>query len=191
MSAPTIETEHLLLRPFTPTDADAYARAVLSNPQTARALPTRRPVPAQRARAIIDTISDHWDEFGYGLWAVIHKADQKLIGHCGLQRLGETNRVELTYAIEPDYVGAGLPLEATYAALRYGFETLQIPEIVAVILPENGAAGRVYSRLGMRSGPNIHVYEQRLPVYTMMQGDFLPDQSYYAVRGVPDDTPSN
>ncbi len=186
MTIPTLETEHLVLRPFQAGDADAYAETVLSNPVTARALPTGRPVPPQRARSIIDTINDHWEEMGYGLWAVIYKAENKLIGHCGLQRLGESARVELTYALEPEYVAGTLPLEAAYAALRYGFETLKLPEIIAVILPENGAAQRIYSRLGMRPGSTVHVYEQHIPSFSMLQGDFLPNDTPYLLRGNSD-----
>ncbi|MBZ0301145.1 MAG: GNAT family N-acetyltransferase [Anaerolineae bacterium] len=191
MSVPTIETAQLILRPFQPEDADAYAQAVLANPTTARALPTNRPVPPQRAPSIIEGIRDHWEEFSYGLWAVIHRETGQLIGHCGLQRLGETARVELTYAIEPEHVSGGLPLEATSAALRYGFESLHIAEILAVILPENSAARRVYSRLGMNPGPNVHVYEQHLPSYSMLQGDFLPDESPYRIQGASHDSPSD
>lgn len=186
MSIPTIQTEHLWLRPFKPQDANAYADAVLSNPVTARALPTGKPVPPQRARSIIETINDHWEELGYGLWAVILQTDNRLIGHCGLQRLGESSRIELTYAIQPEYVAGSLPLEAAYAALRFGFETLHLPEIIAVILPSNSPAQRVYTRLGMRPGANVHVYEQHLPSFSMIQGDFMPNETPYILLEIPD-----
>lgn len=183
MTPPTIETENLILRPFQADDAEDYSTAVLSNAVTAQALPTGKPVPPQRARSIIAGYEDHWDEFGYGLLAVIHREDDMLIGHCGLQKLGDTDNVELTYAIKQPYVAGDLPLEATYACLRYAFGTLHLEEVFAVILPENGIARRIYTRLGMRPGPTLHVYNHHVPSYKIFHGDFLPDNSPYHVRG--------
>jgi ribosomal-protein-alanine N-acetyltransferase len=182
MSTPTIETEHLILRPFQPEDADAYYAAVLSDPVTTRALATGRPVPPQRTRSIIENYRDQWEEWGYGLWAVILREDDRLIGHCGLQKLGDTQNLELTYAIKHPYVTSDLPIEAAHAALRYVFETLHVPEVFGLVLPENGPARRVYDRLGMRPGPAIHAYGQRLGSYRILQGDFYPDETYYKVR---------
>jgi RimJ/RimL family protein N-acetyltransferase len=183
MSAPTIETEHLILRPFQLEDADAYYAAVLSDPVTTRALPTGRPVPPQRTRSIIENYRDQWDEWRYGLWAVILREDGQLIGHCGLQKMGDTQNVELTYAIKHPYVTGDLPVKAAHASLRYAFETLRIPEVYGLILPENGPARRVYDRVGMKPGPAIHAYGQRLGSYRILQGDFYPDNTPYAVRG--------
>jgi ribosomal-protein-alanine N-acetyltransferase len=183
MSAPTIETTHLILRPFQPEDADAYYAAVLSDPVTARALPTGRPVPPQRARSIIEGYADQWDEWGYGMWAVVLRENGQLIGHCGLQRLSDLDYVELTYAIQHPHVTGDLPVEAAQASLRYAFETLRIPEVFGLVLPENGPVRRVYDRLGMRPGPALHAYGQRLGSYRILQGDFYPDDTHYAIRG--------
>jgi ribosomal-protein-alanine N-acetyltransferase len=190
MNIPTIETAHLILRPFTPDDAEAYAAAVLTNPQAARALPTGRPVPPQRAPSIIADYNEHWDEFNLGLWAVILKASGALIGHCGLRQLGHKPGIELAFAFTPAHAGGDLPLEAAFASLRYGFETCRLAEILAVVLPENTAVRRVYERLGMRPGPQLHVYDQHLPGYVIQQGDFLYPNVPYHLRGGPNDPSS-
>ncbi len=187
MNAPTIETEHLILRGFRPEDADAYYEAVLSDPVTTRALPTGRPTPPQRARSIIENHIDHWQEYGYGLWAVIHRDDDALIGHCGLQRLGETANVELTYAMRRPHVTGDLPIEAGYACLRYGFETLRLPQVMGVLLPGNEAARRVYISLEMHTGPTVYAYGNRLPTFVITQGNFRLEESHYVVRGASDD----
>jgi ribosomal-protein-alanine N-acetyltransferase len=183
MSVPTIETEHLSLRPFQPEDADAYYAAVLSDPVTTRSIPTGRPVPPQRTPSIIENYIDQWEEWGYGLWAVILRENNLLIGHCGFQKVGTSQYVDLTYAIQHPQVTGDLPVEAGHAGLRYAFGTLRLPEVYGLILPENGPARRVYDRLGMRPGPPLHAYGQRLGSYRILQGDFYPDDSYFAVRG--------
>ena len=181
MNPPTIETDHLLLRPFDAADADAYYQAVLSNPATMRALPTGRPVPPQRARAIVTGYSDYWAEFGYGLWAVIDQTSGKLIGHCGFQQLDRKPAISLTCAVNARGNSADLSIEGARACLRYAFEVLGIVEVVAVVLPGNNAAKRLYARLGMRSQGKTHAYDAHLPFYTLHQGDFLPDSTRYVV----------
>ena len=189
-SAPTIETEHLILRPFTPDDAGAYYKAVLSQPGVMRALPTGRPVPQQRARPIVESYGEAWATFGYGLLAVIHKETGELFGHCGLQPLDRKPSIELSFAITPPYTDTDLPYEAAYACLRYAFETLLMNEILAVVLPGNDAARRVYIRLGMRARGKVHAYDQYLPYFSLYQGDFIVDKSPYTLTGGTDDSPS-
>jgi ribosomal-protein-alanine N-acetyltransferase len=191
MNPPTIETDHLILRPFDPADADAYYEAVLSDPTTMRALPTGRPVPPQRARSIVAGHIDHWDEFGYGLWAVIEQASGQLIGHCGFQPLDQKPAVTLTYAIKSLDDSDDLPIEAARACLRYAFESLSIVEVVAVVLSGNTPARRTYHRLGMRSQGKIHAYEEYLPFFTMNRGDFLPDESRYVVTRGDNNEPAH
>lgn len=179
----TIETENLILRPFQPEDADAYYEAILSSEVAMRALPTGRPVPPQRAPKIIEGYSDVWDENGYGLWAVIHKQTRHLIGHCGFQPLDQKPSIELTYAFTPETIASDLPIEAVRACLRYAFETLLITEVVAVILPGNEGARRVYTRVGMQPQGKVHAYDQHLPYYTFYQGDFIVDKAPYKLSG--------
>jgi len=191
MNPPTIETDHLILRPFAPEDAAAYYEAVLSNPVMVRALPTGRPVPRPRARSIVSGYIDHWNEFGYGLWAVIERVSDRLLGHCGFQRLDQKPSVSLTYAINAPGDSSGLAVEAARACLRYAFETLGIIEVVAVVLPGNSPARPVYRRLGMRQRGKTHAYNEYLPFFVLNRGDFLPDDSRYHVTGDDNDEPAH
>jgi len=126
--------------PFTPDDEAAYYHAVLSDPDVMRYLPSGLPLPKERTRPILQRFMDFWTQHGFGLWAVIHRADQKLIGHCGLQFIPETTDVEVAYALAKAYWGIGLAPEAAHAALRYGFEQLKLDQIVAVAMPQNAAS---------------------------------------------------
>ena len=191
MTAPTIKTENLILRPFQPDDAEAYYETVLSNETVMQALPSGRPVPQQRTPGIIRGYIDQWEEHGYGLWAVILQATGQMIGHCGLQPLDQKSAIELTYAFEPGSASGDLPIEAVRACLRYAFETLLMMEVVAVILPQNEGARRVYSRVGMSPRGDVHAYNQHLPYYTFYQGDFIVDKSPYHILGGLDDPPSD
>jgi ribosomal-protein-alanine N-acetyltransferase len=184
---PTIETRNLLLRPFTADDAADYYTAILSDEIAARALPTGRPVPEQRVPAIIADIADHWEQHGIGLWAVTHKENGKLFGHCGLQLLGHTQYIELAIAVNPlDYAE-----EAARAVLRYGFDERVIPELVGIILTGNSAVEKVYRRLGMRYWRRIHVFDQQLRAFYIRRELFRFQASEPYQTGVADDPPSD
>lgn len=178
---PTIKTKRLILRPFALEDAVDYHRFILADEQTMRWMPIGKPVPRARVESIIKGINDQWTDHGYGLWAVIDQESGKLIGHCGLQPLDNTHEIELTCVIAKAYRRKGLATEAGRACIRHAFETQNLQRIVAVCPPENQPAQRLIARLGLKSEKKAHVYESYLPLYTIAQGDFKPDESAYAV----------
>ena len=177
-----IRTAHLLLRRFTSTDEAAWARAVLGNPVTMRALPAGKPAPRQRAAGILADFDEHWRRHGHGMWAVEHCARGALIGHCGLQRVDGGQRVELVVALCPPHSRGNLPQEAAQAALRHGFESLRLPEAMAVVLPANGRARRLWRQLGMRHRGSAHLYDQRLPLFTLRREDFVHHDERYELH---------
>jgi ribosomal-protein-alanine N-acetyltransferase len=52
--------------------------------------------------------------------------------------------------LAPAFWGQGVATEAGQAALRYGFETLGVEQVVGIVHPENMASRRVLEKLGMR-----------------------------------------
>lgn len=173
-----IETEHLHLRPFTPADAEAYYAAILADARVMEFLPGGKPTPPQRAAAIVRGMIEHWDDHGYGLWALIDQASGELIGHCGLQQLDNKADIELAYALARGFWRRGLATEAAQATVRYGFETLNLPKIVAVVVPENKAAQAVLRKIGLKFERRARVYQDILPLYSIEQGTYQPDAAF-------------
>lgn len=172
-----IETERLRLRPFTLDDAPAYYHAILSDERVMEFMPGGKPLPEARALSYVRGLVDHWQDEGYGLWAVEHMATGDLIGHCGLQQVDYAPVPELAFALARAYWRKGLAQEAGKAVLRYGFETLQLPRIVAVFVPENKAARAVVEKIGMKFERYAWVNGARIPFYAIEQGVYLPDES--------------
>jgi RimJ/RimL family protein N-acetyltransferase len=179
---PTIDTARLRLRPFSPDDAPAYHAAVLSDADVMRYLPTGEPLPAAHTGPVLDRIRDHWEQYSYGLWAVIHRADDRLIGHCGLHMLPEGTDVEVAYALAKAYWGQGLAAEAARASLRYGFETLGLERIIAVAMPANTPSLRVMEKIGMAYQGVIPAYGTELPGYALARAAFQPGDAPYTLR---------
>lgn len=147
----TIETPRLILRRLTPTDMDAYYEAVFADADVMRYLATRRPLSRDAFEARIPAMMvDHWEQHGFGPWVIIHKADERLIGHAGLRYWPDSSEVEVLYALTPATWGQGFATEAAQASLRYGFDALGLDRIIAAAFAENVASRRVLEKCGMR-----------------------------------------
>jgi RimJ/RimL family protein N-acetyltransferase len=147
-----IETDRLLLRPFTLDDAQAL-HAVWGDPAAARfgGPGWPRPETVDDTRRYLEPIVAGQAARGYASWAVIEKATGRLVGDCGLFPAdGAGPDVELAYGLAPDVWGRGYASEAAAACLRVGFEHLCVERIVADVDPANAASIRVLEKIGMR-----------------------------------------
>jgi RimJ/RimL family protein N-acetyltransferase len=94
------------------------------------------------------------EEQGWGFWAVELKADGSFIGFLGLNvpapNLPFSPCVEIGWRLALRYWGQGYASEGAREALRFGFQTLQLEEIVAFTALTNGRSQAVMRRIGMR-----------------------------------------
>ena len=81
------------------------------------------------------------------------EVDGKFAGSLGLNWIPfETHFtpcVEIGYRLRPEFWGRGLGTEGGQAALRYGFESLGLREIVAYTIPANKRSRRVMEKIGL------------------------------------------
>lgn len=94
----------------------------------------------------------HWDERGFGLWAVEEKASGAFIGFIGLQYNEEwsegEHKTEVGWRIDRAWWNRGLATEGARASLGYGFEVLELERIISFTVPENAASRRVVQKCG-------------------------------------------
>jgi RimJ/RimL family protein N-acetyltransferase len=94
----------------------------------------------------------HWDERGFGLWAVEEKASGAFIGFIGLQYNEEwsegEHKTEVGWRIDRAWWNRGLATEGGRASLGYGFEVLELERIISFTVPENAASRRVVQKCG-------------------------------------------
>jgi RimJ/RimL family protein N-acetyltransferase len=148
MEAPTVVTERLILRSFTEQDSGALYR-IMNEDDVLRYFPNSRPPAPETVERLIGRRLQHWQEHGYGWWAVELREQPGLIGWNGLQYLPDTDEVEVGYLLSRENWGRGLAVEGACEGLRYGFEKLGLGEIVGIVHPENLASQRVLEKLGM------------------------------------------
>lgn len=96
------------------------------------------------------------DEHGYGFWAL--EAEGAFIGFCGIKDVlfdvPWKPAVEVGWRLARHAWGKGYATEAARAAIAYGFDTLDLAEIVAFLLPMNRRSAAVCERLGMVRDPS-------------------------------------
>ncbi len=175
---PQIETARLLLRHFTLADLSDFA-IIRSNAEVMQHISTRKPQSVDEVRWVLQLIIRNWREVGFDRFAVVDKADNRLIGWCGLNYLEDSEEVEIGYGLARDCWGKGFTSEAAKAALQFGFEELKLDKIVAVAFPENQASRRVMEKLGMRYGKTAPFIDGILVYYEIYRHEFIIDDSLY------------
>lgn len=144
----TLETAHLILRPFEAEDAGAVESCV-SLWEIAR-MTTRipHPYPAGAAAAWIASHPaqrDRGQEYTFCL-ALRGAADQS-IGAASLRKI-EPGNWEAGYWLAPDHWGRGLATEAAKALVVFGFEKLWAEALNSGHFADNPASGRVLEKAG-------------------------------------------
>ena len=150
MSAcPTLETENLVLRPFKDEDVDDYF-GVLDSPEVRRLLHLPESLDRSDAWQQMAWFLGQWELRGTGHWALEEKESGQFVGRAGLHRPERHDwpGVEVGWALHPDYWGRGYATEAGAAAVRYGFDELEVEKLFSCILPENHRSQAVAKRLG-------------------------------------------
>src|SRR5882724_9933807 len=102
---------------------------------------------AQRFRQQIS----NQDTLGFQYWPIYLLADGDHVGCCGLRPYKPEEEIhELGFHLRPKYWGQGLAMEAAYAAIAYGFETIGAKGLSAGHHPENVNSKKVMEKLGFR-----------------------------------------
>jgi ribosomal-protein-alanine N-acetyltransferase len=164
---------------FRPDDLDNLA-ALLSDPDVVRFLGDGKPASRQDCEAALESIIRHWQQQGFGRWALIDKETGTFAGFGGLRSLMGTP--ELVYHFAKRFWGRGLATELGKASLRYGFQEHQFARIVAVAKPENLASIHVMEKLGMRYEMHTCYYNIDVVQYAIGPAEFLIDESPYILH---------
>ncbi len=160
-----IETNRLLLRRWRPSDRAPFA-ALNADPRVMECFPST--LATAESDAMVDRIEAHFAEKGFGLWAVEVPCLAEFIGFIGLStpRFSAhfTPCVEIGWRLACEHWGYGYATEGAKAALGYGFNTIKLPEIVAMTAVGNQRSRRVMEKLGMTHNPADNFDHPLLPV---------------------------
>lgn len=102
-------------------------------------------------QAWLDRQNARYQEYGFGLWAVILKETGEFVGQAGLtmQPCDGEEVLEIGYLFKKAHWHHGYATEAAQGCKRYAFDILHENKVHAIIKSDNMASQRVASNLGM------------------------------------------
>ena len=140
----SLETERLILRPFTFADGQAFYQ-IVSNPDN---LAFIFPVKTSQEEAE-NLMVEMFMRTPLGKWAIIAKETQQLIGAISFERLNEqTRQAELGYFLHRDYWGQGFATEAVRTISFLALYQLGLTDISIIAHFENIASQKVAEKAG-------------------------------------------
>lgn len=147
-----VETERLILRMWNDDDVDALFRSY-GDPEVMKWIGSGEPVTKEVTADAIDRMRRHWEEHGYGMWAVVEKSSGDLIGRIGLMYhkdwpVGD-HKIEVGWTLQRSAWGRGLATEGARAALDHGFDRLHLERIISITSEDNLASRRVMEKCGL------------------------------------------
>jgi RimJ/RimL family protein N-acetyltransferase len=176
-----ITTERLLLRRWRPGDRPLFAQ-LNADERVAEFLP--KTLTPEESDAAADRIEAHFQQHGFGLWAVEVPGVTPFAGFVGLAHprfeAAFTPCVEIGWRLACEHWGRGYATEGARAALRFGFEQAGLLEILSFTVPDNLRSRRVMEKIGMTRSPDDDFDHPLLPA-----GHKLRRHVLYRIRREP------
>lgn len=146
-----LETERLILRPFTASDAnDMYGNWASSDKVTKfLTWPTHQSVDI--SQMIINSWLDGYSNLSNYQWCMEYKENHQAIGSFGVVHMDEnTQAVEIGYCIGEDYWNKGITSEAFERVIQFLFEEVECNRIYARHDVNNPNSGKVMIKSGLQ-----------------------------------------
>lgn len=143
-----LETERLYLREMNQTDFEALSK-ILQDEETMYAY--NGAFTSAETQEWLDKQISRYHQYGFGLWAIVLKKTEKMIGQCGitLQTWNDRKVLELGYLLRKEHWHNGFASEAVKACKEYAFTKLNAKEVCSIIRDTNTASQNVALRNGM------------------------------------------
>ena len=166
-----LETARLRLRRFRDEDADVVF-AIIGDRVAMQFYP--KTFGPEDAKQWVARNQRRYREDGYGLFAVMLKDSEEVIGYCGIikQNVEDETAMEVGYHFRRDQWGRGYATEAARACMGLAFDSFGADKVISLIRPENLPSRRVAERNGMKLDREVVQYGLAHLVYAMSREEF-------------------
>jgi RimJ/RimL family protein N-acetyltransferase len=155
------ETERLKFRRILDTDFEEWTK-LFDHPDSIRFLGMQDlKTPQEMTQKWFDKMASRLQNDEGGLNVLIDKSTGRLVGQCGLlmQELDGEQRLEVGYAILPEFWGKGYASEASQKCRDYCFQNDFWPDLISIIHIENVGSQRVAKKNGMKIEKSLDDYK--------------------------------
>lgn len=175
-----LETERLILRPFTPADIDNLVD-LNSDPEVTFYINGGKPISREDNETIYlpAYLAYHQRHQGYGFWAIEEKSTGSFLGwlHFRAPEGHPSDEPELGYRLKKSAWGKGYATEASRAVIDKGFHELGVRRVFATTMTVNVGSRRVMEKAGLQFVRTFFMeWPDRIP------GDELGDVEYALTR---------
>ncbi|WP_082350866.1 GNAT family N-acetyltransferase [Paenibacillus xylanivorans] len=144
-----IETKRLIIREMVQSDYDALC-GILCDEEVMRAA-YESAFNLEEAQNWLNRHLKRYEEYGFGLWAVVLKETNEMIGQCGLTMQGwrEKEILDIGFLFQKAYWHKGYATEAAISCKEYAFSVLNANRVYSIIRDTNIPSQKVAVRNGM------------------------------------------
>jgi len=177
-----LQTHRLILRQWCESDIEPFS-AMNRCDQVMKYFP--RHYSAEESENFVAAMTQHIEQFGWGNWAVEVPGVSPFIGYVGLSEPATwhpcANSIEIGWRLSSNYWKQGYATEAARQVLHYGFEQLELPEIISFTAKSNTPSLAVMQRIGLRHNGESFEHPRIADddplrhhlVYRLLRGDYL------------------
>lgn len=169
----TIETERLILRPFTEDDAQA-SWEMNTDPNVMRYLGGVDDITVDDVRGMVkkSTLADY-EKHGFGRHAVIHKQSGEFMGFTGLKYIIELDEVDIGWRLKHKFWRQRYAYESAVPCVEFAFNDLGLDRIISLANVDNIASTALMKKLGMTYEKEVHIYGEDAVYYALNKTDWL------------------
>ncbi|MEO1514781.1 MAG: GNAT family N-acetyltransferase [Bacteroidota bacterium] len=149
MNAPILLTDRSILLPFVREDLSLFLQ-LNTDPFVRQYLWDDEIISQQQADEILEQNMSYFKGDDFGLWKIVDKHSNAVLGYTGLWYFFEESQPQLIYILREIHTGRGLATECAGRIMRYAFERLGFSHLVAAMDESHHASQRVAERLGMQ-----------------------------------------
>ena len=174
-----IETDRLILRPFTPEDGEAMFRNWASDPEVTKYLTWPTHADPGVSRWVVEDWVSHYDEAKFYQWAIVIKDLGEPIGSISVVKMNEEAQwMEIGYCIGKNWWHKGFVSEAMGGVMEFLFTQVGVQRIQARHDPRNPNSGGVMRKCGMAYEGTLRRWDRNnqgicdAAVYSILREEF-------------------
>lgn len=143
-----LETERTYLRKMEQSDFPALCK-ILQDKEVMYAY--EHAFSCEEVQEWLDKQIKRYNQDGFGLWAVILKDTDEMIGQCGITMQEYKNKKvpEIGYLFQKNFWHHGYAAETAIACKEYAFNVLHFSEVCSIIRDNNISSQNVAKKNGM------------------------------------------